>query len=547
MIEFSNPAALWLLTLIIPIVLLYLLKRKRSDVTVPSLLVWRKAVEDSRAQTPFQRLRSNLLLFLQILIVTLITALLSEPHVYSRSQQVESWILVIDTSAGMQSTDEKPDRFAVAREKVQQVLDTIPAHDEVMLISFSVEASVLQPPTANHELIRTRLQTLKPDDVAGDWDRLSLILRPLLRRHPRPRIVIASDFARCPREFQSAIPFDSLAVGQSGDNVAVTRASVKSTPENPTTQVLFYQISNLSVRERKCDAEIYLDGELADAFELSLGPSESIDRSRELTVLLEKKIEIRVATPDALALDNDFILFAEPARPISVQASYKHPFLDRALRVIPLVTTSADADITILRQSEDSPEHKAGLVFFSAPESAGPAQVVQWNRSHPTLRFVDAGVWRFSHCRSLQPPPEADILLETDHGCAAYAEDLPNQRTIVLGFDLDQSDLVTYAGFPIFLQNSLGWIEEGMRKPLPTLTGNQSRKEGPVESNGMRSYLNFADADESRIAPQRPAAHAAFEKRSARVIRSLAPIFLILLIGIVILEWWAFHRRMDSN
>ena len=65
--NFLNPLAFWLLGLVPVIVLLYLLKLKRKPRVVSSTLLWFRAVQDLEANAPFQRLRKNLLLFLQLL------------------------------------------------------------------------------------------------------------------------------------------------------------------------------------------------------------------------------------------------------------------------------------------------------------------------------------------------------------------------------------------------------------------------------------------------------------------------------------------------
>jgi hypothetical protein len=545
MIQFSNPAALWLLTLILPIVLLYLLKRKRTDVTVPSLLVWKQAIEDSQAQTPFQKLRSNILLFLQILIVVLITALLAEPHSYHLSKQTMRWILVIDTSAGMQATDVKPNRFTAAKDRMQALLDSIPASDQVMLVSFSLEASVLQPFSENHEPVRAKLSSLEPEDVGSDWSRLLLILKPLLKQQPRPKIVIASDFSGSPPNLAGGIPFESIAVGTSGNNLAITRAALRTSAENLREQTLFYRIINLSTQPRQAEVELYMDGNLIDAAAVSLKTGESLDQSKQLAVAQPVKIEIRITNTDDLALDNDFILYAEPVEPLPVQVDYKDPFLLRALKVLPAVRVSEKAEVRITRG--ETAEEIAGIIFRTAPASSPVSEVVQWNRSHPAFRFVDAGLWRFAHCLRLETPSDGEVLLETRQGPAACAVDRYGKRCIVLGFDLDQSDMAGYAGFPIFLQNSLEWIAEGLRRPLPTLTGGQDRYEGPQEQEVRKTYLNFADAAESNIVPAKPHAKPVVEKETVATARSLASYLLLLLIATVMLEWWAFHRRIDSN
>ena len=50
---FLTPSGAWLLLLIPPLVALYFLKLKRPQLEIPSLVLWRQVLSDSRVNAPF--------------------------------------------------------------------------------------------------------------------------------------------------------------------------------------------------------------------------------------------------------------------------------------------------------------------------------------------------------------------------------------------------------------------------------------------------------------------------------------------------------------
>ena len=76
-----TPTALALLALSIPILLLWMLKLRRRNVTVSSTMLWSKLLRDREANAPWQKLRRNLLLLLQLAILAALVLALARPFI----------------------------------------------------------------------------------------------------------------------------------------------------------------------------------------------------------------------------------------------------------------------------------------------------------------------------------------------------------------------------------------------------------------------------------------------------------------------------------
>src|SRR3954470_11600939 len=118
-ISFLAPAWGWLGLLAVPIVLLYVLRQKRPDVAVSSTLLWSKALADMRASTPFQKLRRNLLLLLQLLILAALVLTLMRPIIQASASQTQAGVIVIDATASMQAHDGGAAESRLDRAKVE--------------------------------------------------------------------------------------------------------------------------------------------------------------------------------------------------------------------------------------------------------------------------------------------------------------------------------------------------------------------------------------------------------------------------------------------
>ena len=80
--EWLTPfTALYALAATLPLLLLlYFLKLKRREQTISSTLLWKRAIQDLQVNAPFQKIRRNILLLLQLLmLLAILLALADQP------------------------------------------------------------------------------------------------------------------------------------------------------------------------------------------------------------------------------------------------------------------------------------------------------------------------------------------------------------------------------------------------------------------------------------------------------------------------------------
>ena len=99
-LEFVSPlgAVGWAVLAGVPvgIIALYFLKLRRRPLQVPSTLLWKRSLEDLHVNSLFQRLRRNLLLFLQLAALLALIFAFARPVSFHKSSTSENTLLLID-------------------------------------------------------------------------------------------------------------------------------------------------------------------------------------------------------------------------------------------------------------------------------------------------------------------------------------------------------------------------------------------------------------------------------------------------------------------
>jgi hypothetical protein len=120
--NFLNPwfAAAVAAVVVPALLILYFLKLRRREQVVASTLLWKRAIQDLQVNAPFRRLRRNLLLFLQLLILGAGVFALARPIIRTEVANEERVVILIDRSASMNTREGDVTRLDLAKEQAER-------------------------------------------------------------------------------------------------------------------------------------------------------------------------------------------------------------------------------------------------------------------------------------------------------------------------------------------------------------------------------------------------------------------------------------------
>ncbi|MGD9635150.1 MAG: VWA domain-containing protein [Pirellulales bacterium] len=297
---FRNTLAPWqwaLLALVPPaIIALYFLKLRRQPLEVPSTYLWRRSIEDLHVNSLWQRLRRNLLMFLQLLLVGLAIVALLRPGWEGSRLEGQRFILLVDNSASMAATDVDgaADRLAAANQAAGDLIDQMDSGMSAMIISFADKPRVVQEFTSNRRALRDALSKIEPTShgtdlasavnlavglaSAGRVDQPSSADNESQSQPPPASLYVFSD-----GRFEDVegvelgnlrpvyVPIGSLEA----QNLAITAVSARRNADRPEQQQLFVQVANFTPASQQATVEISLDGDFLDATEIEVRANET--------------------------------------------------------------------------------------------------------------------------------------------------------------------------------------------------------------------------------------------------------------------------------
>lgn len=486
---------LWLIPLLGGIIALWMLKLKRQDVTVSSLYLWRDIMAPAQSNAPLQKLRRHLLLFLQLLAAFLLIFALARPFVYGQPGAGRTIVVIVDSSASMNATDVSPSRLGAAKEAAKDYLDReMKLGDVATVIAASAKPQTALSFTTDRVRVKQAIDDIAPTDTVADMPGTLALAQSLIGNGNGARVRIFSDgaFGADAQRRLGAVTLGGAGVSmqtigsKSADNVAITAMDGRRDPVSGQYEI-FVNVENLGGKPHEgVTLTLLRDGKVIDSRSLAFagGPEAQTFTGQDLAQGGVVTARLDGLKDDLDRDDTASLVLAPPRKRRVLLVSNGNLFLERGLNIDPDVVLEelapsefaaagkggAGYDLVVLDAFLPKGALKPGnyLIFDAAGAqstftSAGApseeyTQIIDQERTHPLMRYVDLSGLALAKSPTLQLAPWAESLAETQAGPLVAAGEHDGARVVGVGFDLGDSDWPLRVSFPIFLTNCVNWL-----------------------------------------------------------------------------------------
>ena len=593
-VALSSPVfSLLLAGLIGSVVLLYLLRPPVLNRLMSSNLIWRRVLGSSRAINERWRWWLSLLLATLIAICLLLAAF----RPMDNGQMNDRSLIIFDNAPSMGAlTRDGMSRFNVAKDSVTRHLNSLSKDMQVMLVDTQRQVT-----TPSFGSISQALEILDSLSVGSSLDPL---VPAQVATIDASRKFIYTDgvmIGGVPEDFTSVSAFQPVP------NVGITRLSFAAVPGNTQQRQAFIEIVNGGAEPTVVEIALTQTESRLITRQVELAPYEKLTQIFDVTAFESGPVKASVvSTVDRFKADDVAFGYITAKRQVRVGFvsddvdSKMLTLLDLMPRIVLTSLTNADYqgleseelqfDILVFDRVSVDRKPVIPSIFFgvnsanwlgASVSSIRSSQLsVERNTAHPILRNISMTDLLIESGVLFAPMVGVEALL-TSEDEAILAIAVPGAvKSVLLGFDLDKSNLAFLADFPIFLSNSITWLVD--EPPILNATPGTIKLPSDITKvyriDGVDVPLWFADGNSyfhtretglftgfSSNGPLRVSV-SQLDRRFSDINRSNLPIFessknfvspglngysFSFLVGaltliLLMVDWYLYHRRVTQ-
>lgn len=463
------PWALWFLGAIPLIIMMYILKQKFEEREISSVYLWQEVLKDIEVNTPWQKLKKNLLLLLQLLAAFLLIFALADPFVNLRGSDYANLIIVIDNTGSMNATYDQSTRLEKAKDLAETLVKNSATGTQITLISAGSHPKVELNNTIDKLEAINKIKAIKTSNSSGNINDAISMVKAMSKQALTYKAVFYTD---------SGVNLEGLngevvGVAKPVDNVSLDMLT--HTAKDDKLKVLI-RTTNHGNTDVIREITVYGNDKVLDIKNVELKAGETISVLSEADNIDISYLYAELSEGDGLISDNTVFDVVKPSQLQKVLLiSQSNLFIEKAFNVIDHVELyksnpgdeiQGEYDLYIYDGVLPTSLPKKGSIMLISPPSdseiakvngeieGGTVNAVQ----HNLTKYLEGTSFAVSKLKDIELPYYADKLLEIDDNVAAFVGQIRERKTAVIAFDLHNSDFVLTPEYPIFMHNIAGYL-----------------------------------------------------------------------------------------
>ena len=517
----SNWWPLALLVCIPIIILLYMLKQKAQEYPFSSSMLWKEIFNNIEATKPWEKLKKNLLMILQILTILLLIVALMAPYLKRGGRRYDNVVLVIDTSASMGIRyNEDHTRLEEAVERAVDYIDSLSETSQVTILTADQEAQIVKTNVTDKAELKKALRGLQVTDLSGDASVAVSVVQSMTSQWEQYQAVFMTDTSMELGNLDAQVM--NLYTDYQNLSMDYVSYGTEYDEAGNASMTVIGKITNDTDQDVTTDVNLYGDDTLlmVQSVVIPAGGSQTVYFSQ--VNFTGSVLMAEINRKDDLEADNRaYTVVREEGQKRVLLVTDDNMFLEKAVMNIPWVDLYKTSQLSAVGKSEEYdlyifdgklPETlpEQGNILYVNPGSWG--DIVQAETlSNVSVAFTDTELTRYiagdsfgvTAGKAYEQPIWADGFLTSGSSCLGYYGETAGRRVAVLGFDIHQSDLALQADFPILISNLMDYMMvSGMVSEDYYATGDKIVFNGNIngsdltvqDPNGVSSVLAAAAA-----------------------------------------------------
>lgn len=496
---------LWplILLILVPLVIaLYILKRKYKEKEVSSLLLWQEVYKNTHASTPWEKLRKNIMLPLQLIIILLIILALMKLHLNIGGSTYKNVIVVMDTTGSMAMNYKGKSRLENGKELIKDYISSSSDDTRAYIISYDGNENLLLNDSSDKSTIYNTIDNIKQSYSTGDVSSAMSFVKAIKNGiGEESEVIVVTDKEVSFGEVKGKV----IAVGNEGENASIDNIAHKYSDGNLK---VIATVTNRGVNDYSGDFTLYSDDNMVEVKNVELGSGEKVVLNFNLENYNGTLLKGELSKKDDLEEDNVFYdVVRDTENKKILLVTEENIFLEKsfsALQNIELFKTNDFSNISdddkydLYIFDNVTPDRlpTTGNILFVNPKSNEFFNVIKGGEvkeakvvKGQVSKYINDFQFTLAEFNGIEVPYYGKAFLEVENTAVGFYGEKDNRGIAALSFDIHNSDVALKKQFPILIYE-LG--EKLISNGLSNKSNYSSGEEIEVKASNLSKELKVA-------------------------------------------------------